>query len=179
MPNVATVNEPTGTSAEIASVLREIQEGLAQTQTRLKELGMPALASVTLTLKTEVSSDKEGKIKVLIFTFGKTWKKETSQEIVLSMIPPPASPGGMAFVGPVLSERLAKAILGAAEGVQSAREGTPPLEVGSLSIDMGFIVEESKGGGGSLEISPVTVDLKGDLSHKAIHQMKVEFKRPR
>lgn len=64
----------------------------------------------------------------------------------------------------------------AAEGVNGAEKGDPPLDLNTLKVELSFVVKESGGGGLNFEILPVTAELSGDLQKKAIQRITITFK---
>ena len=172
---VAGQDEASGRGVEIETILSEIQSGLSLAQARIKDLGMAPLKSVTLTLKTEASRDAGGRFKILIFTFGHDWRQELTQEVTLELTPPPPPPPTMTFAGPRLADHLVEAIVSAAEGVQKAKNASPPLALKSLTVEIGFVVEHSTQADGGIQILPVSAHLGGELARKAIHRIQVVF----
>lgn len=165
----------------IESVLGEIQHGLADAQTVLNAAKMPPLKSVVLTLHTEYDKKGGAKFSVLIFSFGKTWDKQRSNELVLTLTPPPPAKAVTDAVGthPGLSTALVQAIVSVAQGVRDAASTKPPLVLDTLKAEFGFVVQTSTSAGAKFEISPVSADLSGDLSKKAVHTMTVTFATPK
>ncbi len=161
---------------EVQSILTEVQKALDVSAIRLKDLPVPPLESVTLTLQASVARDLGGKIGCLIIAFGHSVQSETTQEMVLTLTPP--RPGQRAVAPPTatLSEQLVDAIVGAVKGVQTAREGQPPLELQSFETSLSFVVEKDTSGKGDFTIQPVTVSLGADFKDKAVQKLRLVFK---
>lgn len=163
----------------IEQVLEEVQKGLINAQKEIKNMGMPQLESVKLTLQTAISIKSGVKLKVFVFSFGQAWEKERSQELVLHLKPPlPSFPLEEPMAYKIrLADKLSEAIVSIAKGVQNARTTQPPLELDQFTAEFNFIVNTETGGKFAFEIIPVTAEMEGDLKKKAIHKITVTFKR--
>ncbi|BBO18228.1 conserved hypothetical protein [Candidatus Brocadia pituitae] len=163
----------------IEQVLEEVQKGLINAQQEIKNMGMPQLESVKLTLQTAMSKKSGAKLKVFIFSFGQEWEKERSQELALTLKPPlPPFPLEEPIPYKVtLADKLSEAIVSVAKGVQKARTSEQPLEIEQFTAEFNFIVQTEIGGKVAFEISPITAETEGDLKKKAIHKIAVTFKR--
>jgi hypothetical protein len=123
-------------------------------------------------LQTVITTAVNGKIKFLIFSFGMSWEKERSQELVLTLIPPTPAPQFSSLAG-----KLADAIVEAAEGVRNAGSGTQPLNLDRLNVMVAFVVTLQGSGGATFDIQPVTLELSGNLKKKALHKVELRFKQ--
>jgi hypothetical protein len=172
----ATVTE---SGAAIDSVLAEVQNGLAVAQTEIEKLRMPPLESVTLTLQTEYNSKAGPKLKLFVLSFGATWERQRSNELVLKLVPP--NPGKSVQMSKTegLSDQLVEALVSVAVGVKDASNRKPPLNLESLKAEFGFVVKTSVNGAAKFEILPVGVELGGDFSKKAVHKIAVSFASPK
>jgi hypothetical protein len=170
---------PSEQQVTIDQVLNEVQKALTELQTKVAETGMPPLESATLTLETEVARKADGSFTIFIFTFGKKWEKEMSQELVLELTPPEPYTETKVGVAPTLSKQLVEAVLSAVRGVQEARVRKPPLILNRLETVFTFVVTSETNGGVKFEIKPVSAELKGDLKQKALHKIALVFKKPK
>jgi hypothetical protein len=159
----------------IQEVLTEVQRGLSEAQQQLVAAKIPPLDSVVLHLLTEYNVSGGPKFKVLIFSFGKTWERQRSNELVITLKPPKPALEVHATGTPGLATQLVAAIVAAAQGVRDAETGTPPLQLASLKAEFGFVVKESTSAGVKFEIVPVSSDVKADWSKKAVHTITVTF----
>lgn len=160
----------------IDRLLTEVQVALAKAQKELAYEKIPQLQSVTLDLTAEVKKDVGGKINLIIVSFGHKWEKSRSQEVEVTLTPPsptvPLQVGERASV----SDELVKAIESAARGVQAARNNKDvPLVASQLKVVLSFVVKGDTSGGAKFEITPVTVDLSGDLANSAIQKITVVY----
>src|SRR5262249_17244187 len=131
--------------------------------------------SVVLNLETEYNVQGGPKFKLLIFSFGKTWERQRSNELVLTLKPPKPSTEVQVSATPSFASQLVAAIVAAAQGVATAESGTPPLQLATLKAEFGFVVKESTSAGAKFEIVPVSADVKVDWSKKAVHTITVTF----
>ena len=156
----------------VEQILSEVQKALQNAQGKINDPDFPELESVVVTLLTAITMAGGGKIKFLIFSFGMSWEKETSQELVYSLVPPPAGPK-MASV----ADQLTDAIVDAAEGVKKAKTGKPPLVLDRFNALVAFLVIEEVSGSGEFKLQPVTLELSGKLKRKALHKIELKFKQ--
>lgn len=159
----------------ISTVLNEIQKGLLESSRLIEDEQLPPLKSVVLTLQTEHKRSAGGGIKILIFSFGKTWERTKSHQLVLTLKPPKAGDEQPVSLSELLSEQLVNAIVTSAKGISAAARAQPPLELTDLKAEFKFVVQSGKKGSGTFSVLPVGVDLKGDLSKKAVHSVVVQF----
>lgn len=168
-------DKPAADAVTIEEVLTEVQRGLAEAQQQLVAGKIPPLDSVVLNLQTEYKVQGGPRFKLLIFTFGKTWERQRSNELVITLKPPKPSLEPQIAATPSLASQLVAAIVAAAQGVRDAETGTPPLQMTGLRAEFRFVVKESTSAGAKFEILPVSADLSGDWSKKAVHTITVTF----
>ncbi len=161
-------------SARIEAVLKEVQAALNLSAAKLNTR-MPPLDSVTLTLQASAVRGADGKISLLFIAFGHSIQRETTQELTV-VLEPPKPARLMAPPAPSLADQLVDAVVGAVEGVQQARSGSPPLEMKSLEIVVGFVVEKDTSGKFDFTIQPVTAGLGGDMKDKAVQKLRLAFR---
>jgi NTP-dependent ternary system trypsin peptidase co-occuring protein len=174
-PVSVTQDPATGDAITIQEVLTEVQRGLSEVQHQLVAAQIPPLDSVVLHLLTEYNVSGGPKFRVLIFSFGKTWERQRSNELTITLKPPKPDQQLQSVTTPGLASQLVAAIVAAAQGVKDAEVGTPPLQLASLKAEFGFVVKESTSAGAKFEIVPVSADLKADWSKKAVHTITVTF----
>ncbi|KAA1247262.1 hypothetical protein [Aquimarina sp. RZ0] len=162
----------------VEKILDEIQLGLVQIQTQLTSENLPPLDSVELTLETYHKKSKGGKIRLLIFSIGKLWEKETSQKLKLTLKPPAPAGIGQVSRKASLSEGLVDMVVSAARGVQKARNNKDfPLETVALEAQLKFVIVTVTKTGLEWQIVPVSSAISGkrDVKRTAIHEIKVIF----
>jgi hypothetical protein len=158
--------------AVIAEVLVQVQRALQNAADRTAGMGLPPLATVTITLQTVITVSGGVKFKFLVFSFGQTWEKERSHELVLTLVPPKPRPGTKAG----LADELADAIVEAASGVRDGLAGSTALALSALKATVSFVVTGNTSAGGDFTLEPIKIELKGDLKTKAIHKIELSFK---
>ena len=171
-PPPATV--PGNQAVAIEDVISQVQSALANAQTSLADKRFPPLKQVKLSLQT-VATKKDGvTLKLWVLSFGSTVEKTSTQQMDLTLVPPPAGlPKKVAAVS--LTEDLESAIISAAEGVQKARTGTPPLELSTLDVQIGFTVKGDVNGGPNVTLAPITLGLTGDVASSNVQVITVSF----
>ena len=168
-------DQPAADAVTIQEVLTEVQRGLAEAQQRLVAGKTPPLDSVVLNLQTEYNVQGGPRFKLLIFTFGKTWERQRSNELVITLKPPKPSLEPQITATPSLASQLVAAIVAAAQGVNDAETVSPPLQLTGLKAEFRFVVKESTSAGAKFEILPISADLNADWSKKAVHTITVTF----
>ncbi len=178
-PPMLAQQSPDGEQILISEIVTEIQVGLARVQKQLDHEKIPKLKSVTLDLVAEAKIEAGGKINLYIFSFGKKWERDRSQEIEVTLKPPrPDQPLAVAK-GPSISDQLVNAIVSAARGIQAARKNPDvPLEASGLKVVLSFVVKGDTSAGAKFQILPVTFDLSGDLAKSAIQKITVLYENP-
>ena len=156
----------------IAEVLTQVRRALQIAADQTAGMGLPPLASATVTLQTVIVTAGGAKFKFLVFSFGKTWEKERAHELVLTLAPPKAQSG----MKRELADELADAIVEAAKGVRDGLAGNPPLSLNALKVTVSFVVTEDTSAGADFRLEPVKFELKANLKTKAIHKVELSFK---
>jgi len=172
--------KPNGVAIE--NVLNEIQKGLVQAQSRIADLhvpDVPALDSVTLTLQTQYDAKGGPKFKLFVISFGATWERQRSNQLEVTLKPP--KPHATVQMGKTqgLSDQLVEAIVSVADGVKNAPKRQPPLMLDALKAEFQFVIETNFKGGATFNILPVSAEVGGELSKKAVHKISVVFSIPK
>jgi hypothetical protein len=136
------------------------------------------LASVDLTLKTVVEKDLGGNFKLWIISFGVKREKDQTQTVTIHLTPP--SKDSATKVGAAsLTEAIETAIVSAAEGAQQSGTEEYPLLFSGLTVELEFTVKTTGNGKGSIPvITPVTVDISGQVAKNATQTIKIVFEDP-
>lgn len=161
-------------SAAIEEVIGQVQAALAKVQTKLAEQNFPPLKDVKLTLQTVVTRKAGGEIKLGVANAQAGWEKARTQQISITLVPPPA---GHLKLGlePSLTEDFEAAILSAADGLQKARSGPVPLVASAVEVEIDFTVKLTGGGGGSVALLPVTLGADASVSAATVQNLRLEF----
>ncbi|WKN46529.1 trypco2 family protein [Tunicatimonas pelagia] len=158
-------------------VVSEIQKGLMIVQTELAEESIPQLKSVEMTFQTTKSIKKGGKVKILVFSFGKEWSSEKSHKVKIKLVPPkPFSKDEISSEKNVAKD-LSDLIINTSRAIQDMESGEPPLELSEFTTELNFVTVRGTNGGVGVEfdIIPVTVEASGNLENKAIHTISVTY----
>jgi len=184
-PTAAIAEPPPGANAtqkqvQVAQLLSSVQLALARVQKDLAFEKMPLLKSVTLNLNAEIDKDASGKINLFVVSFGSKKTKSETQEIEITLTPPPADhPLNVSSISPAITDRLVAAILGAARGVQDAENNKDvPLIFSGLKVVLGFVVKTGASGGAQFEIVPVGFELSGNVSAVSLQKVTVQYQNP-
>jgi hypothetical protein len=170
--------QPPEQGVELQQVVTQIKTALRDAAPALKGGVLPPLKSVTVVLQTEVSKATGGTFKFLVFSFGTKYEKSRSQELSITLTPPETKPETVSKT-PSLAEPLKDAILSAAAGVAASAAEEPRLEVGKFAATVNFVVQRTGTAGASFAILPVSAELSGNLSQKAIHNVVLVFEKPK
>jgi hypothetical protein len=175
-----TETRPPGASLD--SVLAEVQGALQKSQDILAASSLPKLETVELRLHTQAARDATGKVTILFVTFGGGAGASASQELVLQLRPPkPKDVSGRGLrpeaAAPTPADSIVELIQAAAEAVNKAESGTPPLEAKSLILDLAFTVTQSVGGGLQFSVGVVSADAGGTVKNSAEQRIKITFGR--
>ena len=158
----------------IENILSEIQKVLIRVQTRARDTGLPPLSSVNLTLSTQFSGKVGAKLSFFIISVGGGVTKESVQTLKLTLVPPKAGARDPKSTG--FAESLSTAIVNAAKAVKEAEQEKPPLTLKELSATIKFVVKKEGEGGAKFIITPVTVDLGGNIQSVETQEIGITFK---
>lgn len=156
----------------VQDVISQVKKALGEAQTTLAGKNLFRIKTVTLTLQTVATKKIGGTLKLWVITFGHEIQQETTQQIVIQLGRPGTPKAGLQST---VGEELVKAIVTASEGVKNAEVGPFPLQAQKLSIDLSFVITRDTTAGGSFQITPVTLELKGDFKKQATHKIALEF----
>ena len=147
-------------SVTIQAVVAQVKEALSNVQTKLTSKQLPPLKSVKLTLQTVATGKAGAKISFWVITIGGSIQKESTQEVVLELVPPkPGNPVNIS--SETFTKALEDSILDVAQGVQGTDQGSMPLQLNNLTVTLGFTVTAEGTAGAKLTLAPVTLDISG------------------
>ncbi len=154
--------------ASVDKVLASVTKALDEIETKGE---LPAPAKVNITFKTEISKDSEAGINILIFKFGKKWKRQQTNEISYNFKLIPAE----SFEKTTIEEELAKAMQRAIDEAIKIEGDT--FKLTDFSVQISFILEKNTSVGGEYEIIPlpITPSLGRSWKKKAVHSIKITF----
>lgn len=162
--------------AEMDAVVGAIREALVQSQS-VKVDGFPALSGAKLELNTVVTKTAGGKIKFLIFSFGKTKSTESSSTVTVELsAPKPSGVVSSTVDTSKITKALALAIIEAKQSFVAAAKIDPRLTQSKVTLAFKFQVKTSTSGGAVLtDILPVGLEGSGDISKAQIHTITLTF----
>lgn len=170
------LNEPPDTvDLTLTEMITQVQLALSSTQNTLYDRRIPPLRSVILEVQTLYSYKSSGGLDLYIVSANADVESHSTQRVLLILAPPPPQVGQPVTSSKVISEALTEAITSAALSIQDARDGTPPLAVQSVEIELSFVVAENTTGGAALRILPLGVDGSVGRSSGATQKVTVEF----
>ena len=162
--------------AEMEAVVAAIREALAQSQT-VKFDGFPSLSGAKLELNTVVTKQAGGKIKFLIFSFGKTKSTESSSTVTVELsAPKPSGAVSSAVDTSKITKALAQAIVEAKQSFVAAAKIDPRLTQSKVTLAFKFQVKSSTNGGITVtDIIPVGLEGSGEITKAQIHTITLTF----
>ena len=164
-------------SVTIQAVVAQVKEALSNVQTKLTNKQLPPLKSVKLTLQTVATGKAGAKISFWVITIGGSIQKESTQEVVLELVPPkPGNPVNIS--SETFTKALEDSILDVAQGVQGADQGNMPLQLNNLTVTLGFTVTAEGTAGAKLTLAPVTLDISGQKDKKVVQKLEVSYGTP-
>ena len=170
------INEPPQTvDLTLNEMITQVQLALSNTQRTLYDRRMPPLKSVQLEVQTLYSYKAGGGFNLYIVSANADVESNSTQRILLILSPPSPQIGQPVTSSKVISETLTEALTSAALSIQAARDGTPPLAVQSVEIELSFVVAENTSGGAALRIVPLGFDGSVKQSSGAIQKVTVDF----
>jgi hypothetical protein len=158
----------------IEDVISQVQKALENVQSSLSAKNFPPLKEVKLTLQTVATRKGGGALKLWVVSLGAAVEKTRTQQIVLTLVPPPAGHPRLTTELSLTAD-LEAAILSAADGVQKAREASVPLVTSALDVEINFTVKGSLTGGANLPSAPLVLGLSGEASGSSVQTIKVSF----
>ncbi len=162
----------------LEEVYKQVKIALEETQKKLDSLDLPKLKSVDINFQTVVSKELKKKVKILIFSFGKTVNKEFTQTANFNFTVPKNVEEQIGKKKKIsLSEQLKETILQMAKSAKNIDNTDPDLRLSSISLELKFAIKKSTSPGIEFEIAPLNIELGGDLSKKAIHTVKLSFEK--
>jgi hypothetical protein len=164
-------------SVTIQAVVAQVKEALSNVQTKLTNKQLPPLKSVKLTLQTVATGKAGAKISFWVITIGGSIQKESTQEVVLELVPPkPGNPVNIS--SETFTKALEDSILDVAQGVQGTDQGSMPLQLNNLTVTLGFTVTAEGTAGAKLTLAPVTLDISGQKDKKVVQKLEVSYGTP-
>ncbi len=163
-------------SFEVSKVIDVAKKAIVLGQEKVlsvcNEETLPPLKNVEITFEGITTKEVGGKIKIFVFSFGKKITKEKTQKMILTLKPPKDN---TFEASSSVVEQLTSLIVAATEGACLSGNQDLSLMLSNLVVQLNFVVQKSNSAGLEFEITPVSTELSGDLSTRAVHTIKIEF----
>ena len=160
------------TGIVVDKLLTHLQQVLVRIDDATQIESLPPLSKVTLTLKSALKTEADGKLSFIVVEVGSQVSKNSIIELHFELNPPVL--GDRSQVSST-SDRLADAIIQSIRAVQKAEEGKPPLHLDTLTASLRFVVESDTGA--SIRIKPLALQLGGAVETEHFHELTIKFKR--
>jgi hypothetical protein len=170
MSNSATAGEPS-----LEFMIDQVKQALVLIERGAKKEKLPSLDTVVLELNVTQTKKINGKISILIVSFGANKTNEVTNSIKLVLAPPePGQPTNVSR--PKLSQAIADSVLAAAHAIESAQRGSPVLEARQVISKISFVVTTDSEGGLAIEFPPFSSKIIGGNINKAVQTITVTYK---
>lgn len=156
-------------------VISEVNKSINESKSIIQESNLPDLTTVEIVLETTHKKLNDGSIKILVFTFGKKREKKATKKMTF-VFEPKAEIEQSDFTDS-LSKALSDAIVQAAEALKNINDDGNILKPKSTTIELGFYITDSKSGGLSWDVLPISGSVTGkfDRSRTGFHSVKLVF----
>ena len=163
----------------IQNLVAEIQSALVVVNEQVKQKTNLTLNNALLTINTEIGESQEGGADLWVLSGQASSENLSSDKVIIKLVPDPNGPAELTFKSSeeTLSERLAKSIIAAVEGVSKVGAGKYPMKLSNLTIEMGIITRTVGAGSAGLafEVLPISIGAGGALSKANFNVLRLEF----
>jgi len=163
----------------IQNLVEEIQSALVMVDEEVKQKTNLTLNNALLTINTEIGESQEGGADLWMVSGQASRENRSSDKVIIRLVPDPNGPAELTFKSgeEMLSERLAKSIISAVEGVSQVGAGKYPMQLSNLTIEMGIITRTVGTGsaGFGFEVLPISIGAGGTLSKANFNVLRLEF----
>ena len=163
----------------IQNLVAEIQSALVLVNEQVKQKTNLTLNNALLTINTEIGENQEGGADLWVLSGQVSSENLSSDKVIIRLVPDPNGPAELTFKSSeeTLSERLAKSIIAAVEGVSNVGAGKYPMKLSNLTIEMGIITRTVGAGSAGLafEVLPISIGAGGALSKANFNVLRLEF----
>ena len=163
----------------IQNLVAEIQSALVVVNEEVKQKTNLTLNNALLTINTEIGESQEGGADLWVLSGQVSNENLSSDKVIIKLVPDPNGPSVSTFKSSeeTLSERLAKSIIAAVEGVSKVGAGKYPMKLSNLTIEMGIITKTVGAGSAGLgfEVLPISIGAGGALSKANFNVLRLEF----
>ena len=166
--------KPKPTPATLSDVVNEMKRSLQEAENATPPDFQLQLSSVTVELKTVVSTKYGGGLNLWIFSFGASQEKETASSVKI-ILGAPKKTGDTSAMGMEKFD-LARAIVEAKKAYIAASNIDPALSNHELTVDISFLVKKSIEGGIKVELIPIGIDIGGKYLKSHEHKLTLIFR---
>ena len=163
----------------IQNLVAEIQSALVLVDEQVRQKTNLTLNNALLTINTEIGESQEGGADLWVVSAQASRENRSSDKVIIRLIPDPNRPAGQSVksIDETLSERLAKSIISAVEGVSKVGTGKYPMQLSNLTIEMGIITRTAGTGSAGIgfEVLPISIGVGGTLSRENLNILRLEF----
>jgi hypothetical protein len=163
----------------IQNLVAEIQSALVLVNEEVKQKTNLTLNNALLTINTEIGESQDGGADLWVLSGQASSENRSSDKVIIKLVPDPNGPAELTFKSTeeMLSERLAKSIIAAVEGVSKVGAGKYPMKLSNLTIEMGIITRTVGAGSAGLvfEVLPISIGAGGALSKANLNVLRLEF----
>jgi len=154
----------------VNKVLESVSKALEEIESKAN---LPAPAKVNVTFQTEVTKESNAGINILIFRFGRKWKRQQSNEVSYNFKLLAKESLDKETIDKELA-RVMKFAIDEALNIQNE-----DLELTDFSVKISFVLERTNEIGGEYEIIalPITPSLGRSWKKKAVHSIKITFEK--
>ena len=163
-----------GDGASIETLLIDIKKSLIKISSDASADALPQLKSVDLVVNTIVTKNIDGKVNLLVASFGADGSSKATQKIEIKLEPPgEATPQEVSDT----SDALATAVLDAIRAVKSVEDHEPPLELNGVKATISFATSKTASGGLKITVLSAEIGAGAGVGEENIHQAVLTFER--
>ena len=158
----------------VSALVRQVKSALLTVQQSASASTLPPLKQAILRIRTGFTVAGDGEIHIFVISFGARAKNYYSSEIEIVLTPPSKDSSSNVSIDS-LGDSLAKAIIAAANAIEKAQKGDPPLILKTLDARVAFTVERSGRGGFQINFPPFSGRGGSEISSSQVHSIEVIY----
>ena len=163
----------------IQNLVEEIQSALVLVDEEVKQKTNLTLNNALLTIHTEIGESQEGGADLWMVSGQASRENRSSDKVIIKLVPDPNGQAELTLKSSeeMTSERLAKSIISAVEGVSKVGAGKYPMQLSNLTIEMGIITRTAGAGSAGIgfEVLPISIGVGGTRSKANFNVLRLEF----
>lgn len=173
LQSCASIAKTENNSIAAIKIIEETQNVLVDAASKLDQRGLK-LSKVTLNLATVTGKEVKGGVKILFFGVDASKSDTLSNRISVTLAPPVDDTKSYDVSSGLSAEntrKLLDAILEFSDSLGALRSSDLPLEVTSLSGEIGFVVKKADSGELGFEFDPIDIGFGGGNSSSYEHKL--------